>query len=382
MSEEQLNIRLGVDIGGNDIKFGATNFEGDKILLPNLVKRPSLSKDGPQQTIGQILDGTQEVLEKLKCNWSAVSDIAVTVPCPCTADGVIIEATNLGTPETKSLWQVPFGEHLAEAVKKSSGVEVPVFACNDANAAGQDDDFERYGLDVSTRTNVFITTGTGLGGCLIVDGRVFFGRGQAGELGHVKPAIPAQYQERFAADQNPPCGCSAHQCVESRASLQGLIRRLGWALSSEGLSYIEKALATRNEKINKDVIARLQELYRENPKSAAYEVRSHTDRDKDSFCRFLLEEWAILIGALFANLAPVLHPDLFIIGGGLTEMSEDARSWFLGIVKRVFAEVNGQSCFNSSPENCEITWSVSRDQGWRGAILMAIRAKAPHNIVN
>jgi len=376
-----VSLRIGVDIGGNDIKFGATNLDGDQVLLPDLVKRPSLAKDGPQQTIVQVLNGVQAVLAQLSAGWADVADIAVTVPCPCTPEGLIIEATNLGTPETKRAWQVPFGEYLAAAGRQASGMEIPVFACNDANAAGQDDDFVRYGLDASRRTSVFITTGTGLGGCIMINGSVHFGVGQAGELGHVKPALPAQYLDRFAADPNPLCGCGGYQCIEARAALKGLIRRVTWAVTDAGVAHIEKDLASRGERLNGQVLASLRALHAESPQRAAYEVRTFADRDQDALSRWLLEDWAIMIGVLFANLAPVVHPDLFIIGGGMTEMSDAGREWFISVVRRVYSEVNAQACFKPEASKepgstgCEIVWSVSRDQGWRGAILMGMRAR-------
>jgi glucokinase len=281
--------------------------------------------------------------------------------------------TNLGTPETKHLWEVPFGELLAEAVEGKAGCAIPVFACNDANAAGQDDDFIRYGLKTDPRTSVFITTGTGLGGCIIADGSVFYGLGQAGELGHLKIAVPAAYANRFSVDLNPACGCGGYQCVETRASLTGLIRRVTWALSEPGLALIGTELEATGKQIDLAVIAKLQELYQVAPKRAAYEVRTFADAGQDAFCRWLLEDWAIMIGVLFANVAPVLHPDLFIIGGGLTEMSDDAKDWFIGVTRRVYAEVNGQACFGTSDDNCQIVWSVTDDQGWRGGILMSGR---------
>ena len=65
ISNREVSLRIGVDIGGNDIKFGATNLDADQVLLPELVKRPSLAKDGPQQTITQVLNGIQAVLARL-----------------------------------------------------------------------------------------------------------------------------------------------------------------------------------------------------------------------------------------------------------------------------------------------------------------------------
>mgnify|MGYP002624593715 FL=1 len=362
-------------MGGSDIKFGATNLGGDQILLPEIVKRPSLTRQGPAKTASQMVDGIREVIAKLGADWAHIANISMTVPCPCTPEGAIIEATNLGTPETKSQWQLPFGDTLAAAVEEFSGIRIPVRAFNDANAAGQDDDVERFGVSTTRRSSVFITTGTGLGGCVMINGSVVVGVGQAGELGHVKCAIPAQYAARFAEETNPPCGCSGHQCVEARASLQGLIRRIGWALSDTGAAFIGADLQARGETLNPAVLAKLRDLHAQEPKLAAYNVRDLADDDQDPFCRWLLEDWAIVIGCLFANLAPVLHPNLFIIGGGLTEMSASAKDWFIDIVRRVYGEVNSQACFDSSESDCEITWSVSQDQGWRGAILMAIRAE-------
>jgi glucokinase len=368
-------IRIGVDLGGSDIKLGATNLTADQILTPELVKCASLSQEGPQKTIAQMIGGIEGVLEKVGCSWNDLADVAVTVPCPCSADGLILNVPNLGTPETKHLWQVPFGELLAEGIEKSSRVTIPVFACNDANAAGQDEDFTRFGSSTAPRTTVFATTGTGLGGCIVVNGSVFFGLGQAAELGHMKIAVPAAYAERFAADPFPACGCGAQQCVESRASLSGLVRRITWALSDRGLALIGKDLESRGLKVDPKIVSRLQELHKEGAKRAAYEVRTFADQQRDPFCRWLLDDWAIMFGAMFASVAAVLHPDMFIIGGGLTEMSAEAKDWFIGTVREAYAAVNKQGCFDSAPGNCEIQWSESRDQGWRGAILMAMRAR-------
>ncbi|QEG34923.1 ROK family protein [Bythopirellula goksoeyrii] len=367
-------LRIGVDLGGNDVKLGATDLTAQKLLLAELVKKPSLTQDGPQRTIGQIIDGIREVLEHVSADWKDVADIAVTVPCPCTHDGLILNVPNLGTPETKHLWEVPFGDLLAAEISKIAKCEIPVFACNDANAAGQDEVFERFGMSSDPRTIVFITTGTGLGGCVISDGGVFFGLGQAGELGHMKIGVPSAYADRFASDPFPQCGCGAKGCVESRASLSGLIRRLGWALTQEGKEFIHHDLENRGQRIDAEVFATLNQLYQENVKQAAYNVRTFADKRQDSFCRWLLDDWAIMLGALFASVAPVLHPDSFIIGGGMTEMSEKARNWFISVVRESYGSVNQQSCFDSEPGNCEIDWSVSRDQGWRGAILMGMRA--------
>jgi glucokinase len=374
MSAGREPIRVGIDIGGSDIKFGATNLDADQLLLGKPLKRSTLAAEGPQRTIGQILDGIGAVLSQLDADWDDVADVSVTVPCPCTSDGVIIEATNLGTPETKQLWEVPFKDLLAAAIAESSGRQTPVFACNDANAAGQDDDFVRFGDSTERRTIVFITTGTGLGGCVMINGDVHFGLGQAGELGHVKPAIPAQYAERFASETDPECGCGANQCAEARASLKGLISRIEWALTPEGEAFIRADLESRGEQFDPAVYAKLKKLGEQGAQRAAYEVRSFADEERDPFCRWLLEDWAIVIGLLFASVAPILHPNLFVIGGGLTEMSSDSRDWFLGVVRRVFAEVNGQTSFDTAAGNCEIVWSVSADQGWRGGILIASHA--------
>jgi len=214
-----------------------------------------------------------------------------------------------------------------------------------------------------------------MGGCVIVNGSVFYGIGQAGELGHMKIAVPAGYENRFSADPNPPCGCGGQKCVETRASLTGLIRRVTWALSDAGVELIKAELEAEGREFNPGTVAKLRELYEVAPKRAAYEVRTFADAHQDAFCRWLLEDWAIMIGALFASLAPALHPDLLIIGGGMTEISGDAQAWFLNVVKNSYAQTNAQRSFESKPGNCEIVWSVSTDQGWRGAILMGIRAE-------
>ena len=139
-----------------------------------------------------------------------------------------------GKCRSANCWQQPS--------KRRPAASSPRLRATTPNAAGQDDDFIRYGLSNAPRTSIFITTGTGLGGCVITDGNIFYGRGQAGELGHLKIAIPAAYANRFSADPNPACGCGGFQCVESRASLTGLIRRISWALSEPGTALIRSEL--------------------------------------------------------------------------------------------------------------------------------------------
>ena len=364
---------FGVDLGGNDIKFGATDLSAEQCHVDDLIKLPSLAEQGPDVTIGQICTGLESLLGHLNAAWADVASIAVTVPCPCSPDGAIIESTNLGTDDSKHLWEVPLRDLLAARIEELAGTTIPVFACNDANAAGQDDDFERFGSDLSRRTSVFITTGTGLGGCVLINGKVHHGRGQAGELGHVKPAIPPEYVTRFSHQPFPECGCGAYQCAEATASLTGLKSRVIWALSEEGVKSIGAELQARGETVNPEVVEALRADLKESPKRAAYNVRGYADDDGDAFAKWLLEDWAIMIGLMFASIAPVLHPDHLIIGGGMTELSEEGRNWFIGIVRDVYAEANDQSSFDSDSGNCEIVWSVSKDQGWRGAILMGMR---------
>ena len=275
-------------MGGHDVKFGATDLDADQILLPELIKRPSLTIEGPQKTAGQMLEGIKAVLTELGADWSDVADVSVTVPCPCTPKGAIVEVTNLGTADTKEMWQLPFSDLMTAAVKETSGLDIPVFACNDANAAGQDDDFVRFGLSSRSRTSIFITTGTGLGGCTLMNGSVYFGLGQAGELGHVKIAIPKQYQERFTENRGVACGCGGHQCIEIVASLQGMSRRIQWAISESGVEFIGKQLEARGENPDAKVIENLRQLSKESPRLAAYEVRTFADQGKDAFCRWLL----------------------------------------------------------------------------------------------
>src|SRR5690606_6957394 len=135
---------------------------------------------------------------------------------------------------------------------------------------------------------VFATTGTGLGGCIVINGNVFFGLGQAAELGHMKIAVPLAYAERFSADPYPQCGCGGTQCVESRASLSGLVRRIAWALTDEGIALISKDLQAKGQHVDPAVVTRLRELSKESSKRAAYEVRTFADHQKDAFCRWLL----------------------------------------------------------------------------------------------
>lgn len=133
---------------------------------------------------------------------------------------------------------------------------------------------------------VFLTVGTGIGGAVIIDGKLFNGYANRGtELGHV-PLIA----------NGEPCACGSIGCLEHYASTAALVRRFSKRIAEAGISY-------PNEEINGELIVR---LYKQGDKIAAESLNEHCD----------------FLGHGIAGFINIFSPQRVVIGGGLSEAGD------------------------------------------------------------
>jgi glucokinase len=187
---------------------------------------------------------------------------------------------------------------------------VPVVYNNDGNAAALYCHHMHFGAVAGDRSSISAIVGTGLGGGVIERGRIVSGAaGMAGELGHVHVPMHGLLAD---GQPYPRCNCGFEGDAESVASLTG---------------------------IRQNLLPFWLERYPDHPlhgvpiADAAKQVRGYGERG-DEMARKIFEQQAMAIGRLFTVAANFTDPDVYFIGGGVTETSPDFRDWFVALVEK------------------------------------------------
>ena len=186
------NYCFGIDVGGTTVKMGL--FKTDGQLLDKW-EIPTRTEDGGKAILPDIAAYALAKLVEKNIAREEVAGIGIGVPGPISADGIVPHTANLG-------WGYK------EVTKELS--ELTGIICrggNDANVAALGEMWK--GAAAGHRSGVMVTLGTGVGGGIIIDGRIIVGAGGAGgEIGHIH------------VDDNIPglCGCGNQGCLEQVAS--------------------------------------------------------------------------------------------------------------------------------------------------------------------
>ncbi len=200
---------VGVDVGGTTVKLGFFDTEGvflDKWEIPTRVEEEG------SHILPDVAESIKKKLEEKRILFEDVAGVGIGAPGPIDSNGVVYKAVNLG-------WNVfSIKEKLEEHLK------LPVMAGNDANVAALGEMWKGGGL--GSRNLVMVTLGTGVGGGIIVDGRILTGfTGAGGEIGH----IHVEDQEAEV------CGCGNKGCLEQYASATGITRLANRKLKESGM---------------------------------------------------------------------------------------------------------------------------------------------------
>ena len=252
---------LGIDLGGTNTKVGLVDVDG-------LVARERFKTKAAQGT-SKWLDNLRAAVDKL--GGHELQPVAVGVASPGIIQrpqGVVTRSPNLPA------WN---GFALAQEVGRA--LDLPARVENDANcyALGEYHFGAGKGRDLAC-----FTLGTGVGGGLIIDGKLVIGPlGTGGELGHT-----------MAVSGGRTCGCGAQGCVESYASATGLLGMLNEALEQG-----------KKTSLNRE--------------SQASDIASAAQAG-DALAQELLDEAGRALGRAFANVATFTGLDLIIIGGGVS----------------------------------------------------------------
>jgi glucokinase len=265
---------IGVDLGGTKLQVGVID-DSQRVLYES-------REASAGRTEAELIDRLEDELRAAKdaCPGAVAAGLGI----PCTIDrerGVAINAVNL------PITDVPVRDLMAERLG------LPVFIDNDANCAALAE--HRFGAARGSDHAVVLTIGTGIGGGLVLDGELYRGSTGAGaELGHV-----------VVDSDGPPCQgtCPNHGCVETMASGTALAREGAAAGDSHPDSRLGKALAS-GERITGRTV-------------------TEAALDGDEVAREVIGRAGRYLGIALSGFANIFDPDVFVIGGGVTEATGD-----------------------------------------------------------
>lgn len=310
MSKE---VVLAADLGGTNLRMAAVDCRGTILYRARRETPRAAGADEIVQTIVESADECQE-----NCSDFPIEIISAAVPGTVNVkDGVIITAPNLSAMN---------GFGIAAALEDRLGIKAIIE--NDANAAAVGENWR--GASKGCADSICITLGTGVGGGIIIDGKVLRGaNGKAGEIGHI-------CVEPFGA----PCRCGSRGCVEQYSSASAIVR-------------LAKELQTRYP----------ESVLKDNAALTAYEV-FQAGKDGDELASEVFRRMGFYLGIALTNLLNILNPEVIVIGGGA------AAGWELFMPP--MQETVRQRTFGAIPEKAKIVpGELGDDAGIIGAARLA-----------
>ncbi len=255
---------IGLDVGGTFIK-GLVLKDGKAVY----------ERDVPTRAGDELADCIEGLVEELAAGggvtFSQIDGVGVCCPGVITDEGAVVKAANLG------LTNYPLGALLA------GKLGLPVKVCNDANAAALGE--AKYGAGAGVKDSILITLGTGVGGGIVIDGKLFEGNKKAGaEIGHM-------VIERGGVR----CSCGRYGCFEAYCSARALTQSTREAMKYDTGSAMWK---TYN--------------YDTADGRTAFEYM-----DSDPAAKKVVDKYLKYLACGVANLANIFRPQKILIGGGV-----------------------------------------------------------------
>ncbi len=314
---------VGVDLGGTKILAGVFD---DKLACLGRTKMSTKSERGPEEVMDRIARCVREVVDECDLDLKQVRGVGIGAPGAVDPEtGRVIFAPNLQ-------WQdVP----LKKTMEKELGMVVAVE--NDCNSATLGV-FEKE-MQSKPRYLVGIFIGTGIGGGIIADGKLYSGSGgTAGEIGHMVIQVGG-----------PKCNCGNRGCFEALASRTAIFRTIGAAIKDGQKSVLTEMLGPD-----------LADLRSGDLRKAI--------RKGDKLVEKIVEEDAEYTGIAVANLINILNPQAVVLGGGVIDALGDE-------MMAIIVETAEDYIMNGTSKGVEIVASKAGDDaGIIGGAVLARRA--------
>lgn len=268
---------LGLDIGGTKLAAGVSTLTGE-VLGWQL--EPTRREEGPMAVMARLIDMGRWAIADAGVPLAAVKAVGIGCGSPLNRHTGVVQS-----PSHLPDWvDVPVTQMVTDALG------LPAYLDNDANAAALGE--HRFGAGKGVQNMVYLTVSTGIGGGVILDGRLWLGqRDAAGEIGHTSVIWNGR-----------PCGCGRRGCLEAYASGTGIAARAREAVLG-GEPSVLTALA-----------GDVTRLTAEHVVAAA--------RQGDPVAVRLWDETLQVLAAGIANAANTLAVELVVLGGGVTRAGD------------------------------------------------------------
>lgn len=311
---------IGIDLGGTNIKAAVVGPEGEILSEASL---PTALPRSAQAVCDDIIRAAQQAVENGPCTLDQAA--AVGVGCPGTVDdksGVVLYSNNLG-------WEnFPIREYLETRLHK------PVAVGNDANVAALGE--AKAGCAKNAQSAVIITLGTGVGGGVVLDGKLLTGyTGAASEPGHI-----------VVEPDGVLCSCGRRGCLEAYASATALIRMTKEAMEKDESSSLHAFAAQAGGVTGK--------------------VAFDAAQAGDETARQVVRQYIHYLGLGLADLINVFFPEVIGLSGGVANQGENL---LVPLRKEVENQVFGHSYAKKKTRICACT--LGYKAGVIGAAMLA-----------
>ena len=263
---------FGIDVGGTTIKMAFLDENG---TMRDKWEIPTRTEDGGKNVLPDIAASVKEYMAKENLTNDQIIGIGIGVPGPVSEAGIVNKCVNLG-------WGIT---DLHGELSVLTGLHVK--AGNDANVAALGECWKGGGQGASDM--VMATLGTGVGGGIVVGGKVIPGfHGAGGEIGH----ITMNHREK------EPCGCGKFGCAEQYCSATGVVRMTKRYLATHKADSMLRAMNFEC----KDVFA--------------------AAKAGDKPAQKALEQVYEIMGRFLAAIACVSNPEVIVLGGGVSKAGQ------------------------------------------------------------
>jgi glucokinase len=306
---------FGIDVGGTTCKIGF--FETSGKLIDKWEIKTNTENNGAA-ILSDIAQAVDNKLAQEGISKDDVQGVGIGVPGPVKSNGVVNRCVNLG-------WGIV---NVEEELGNLTGLKVK--AGNDANVAALGEMWQ--GAAKGCKDVIMVTLGTGVGGGIIVDGKVVAGfNGAGGEIGHIT----------VNHDEIEACNCGQYGCLEQYTSATGIVR------------VAKRKLAKTNDETTLRNFADLT------AKDVFDEAKAG-----DAVALGLVDEVCGILGATLSNIACVVDPEVVVIGGGVSK----AGNILIESIQKHFVETSFHACRNTK----FVIAGLGNDAGMYGCVQMLL----------
>ena len=309
---------FGIDLGGTTVKLAYFDENGTMLHKWEI---PTNTAEGGSQILPDIAKAVEGYLDENNIPRESIIGLGIGVPGPVDVNGTVNKCVNLGWGRF----------NISKELERLTGF--PVQAGNDANVAAMGEFWKGGGQ--GCRNMVLATLGTGVGGGIVVEGKLLCGsQGAGGEIGHMT----------INRDETVPCNCGKYGCVEQYCSATGIVRTAKEHLASNPA---DSQLRVLEEITCKDIF--------------------DAGKAGDTLANEILQMYYARLGEFLGNLCCLLNPEVVVLGGGVTK----AGQVLLDGVDPYFRKNTFHACDNAKI----VLASLGNDAGAYGAFKLVLDAQ-------